>query len=549
MSRTLRWASLLLSACAATHAHAAARAWLQPDRIALGDVTTLNIETDENAAPPDFSELRAQFELRGQSSSVQSSIGPSGRSTRTLYAVALEPRTAGELIVPALRVGDATTEPLKLTVTPAVAASAERGDAIYLETELGSSEPYVQQPVPYTVRLYYAVPLSNGTVDARAPDGASLQQVGEDKNYTQSIGGRRYNVFERNFLLLPERSGALELPAPVFRGRAPSNDVDAFFDRGRAVSAVGEGRRLNVRAQPADAPSPWLPAHGLRLQREALPSTARAGEPLMLELTLQADGTTAAQLPELTLPAIDGAQVFPEAPRTAEVLTGERPHASVTRRFAIVPAQARELTIPSLRIGYWNTADDRADAAELPAQTLTIEPGMVGRETPVTIVPAAPTVTATPASAVGADPASLRAWQLVAAATTLGMLAALAWGWRRGRTPLAAPAPCARHDAEVAPRIRRALAEGDLQAIGAALLASCTPRATSLAAFAERLADPSQRAAVRELERALWAAGVDRGEREATRDRLRAAFRDGPRFERPAAMQAETELPPLYPRR
>ena len=43
------------------------RAWLDRDRIAMGDTVTLNVESDQGA--PDFTPLRTDFDLSGQTSS------------------------------------------------------------------------------------------------------------------------------------------------------------------------------------------------------------------------------------------------------------------------------------------------------------------------------------------------------------------------------------------------------------------------------------------------------------------------------------------------
>ena len=60
-------ASLLCNLALALPAHAATRAWLLPERIAVGDTTTLNVETDAGDSP-DFSVLQNDFTLRGTSS-------------------------------------------------------------------------------------------------------------------------------------------------------------------------------------------------------------------------------------------------------------------------------------------------------------------------------------------------------------------------------------------------------------------------------------------------------------------------------------------------
>ncbi len=552
MNVIARGLAALTLVIASASLHAAARAWLQPDRIALGETTTLNVESDTSATAPDFSVLARDFVLHGQSNSSQTSISSAGHVTRILFAVELQPRAAGAITIPALNVGNEQTTPIVLNVEASAPASAGRNELLYFATELGTHEPYVQQAVLYTVRLYYALSLINGNVDVPAPDAASLQQLGEDKNYQQMINSQRYNVFERIYLLVPEKSGALILPAPQFRGRARSNRMDAFFDGGQGVSAAGRDETLNVRPQPSAATTPWLPASNLNLTRAEPSANARSGEPLLLELTLTADGAMASQLPELLLPNVAGAQVFPEPPQNKDSIVDGQPQATLTRRFAIVPAQPGTLTIPELRVGFWNTRTDQADAAVLPALNVEVALGVGTPIAPMANNNPAIGVTSASASATTMDSAAAQRWQWIAAALALALAASLWWGWRRGNAPRASVATPNTSDkpSPVSPvALQRALAGTNLRAIAEALRQSTTPASSSLGAVQSMLSDARQQHAISTLERTLWAADLDSNDHAATLTHLREAFRDGPRFADAGASTHNNSLPPLYPRR
>lgn len=536
-----------------TSALAAASASIQPDRITLGNTATLTIETDQTNVTPDFSALEENFILRGQSSSVQTSLTNGGYTAKTAYAIELEPRVEGVLTIPSLTIGNSATEALSLTVLPARQGSAQTGDPIYIESEIGTTTPYVQQAVPYTVRLYYAVPLVGGDVSGPTVDGASLQQLGEDRQGQVEVEGRRYGVFERRYLLTPEKSGPLEVPPARFRGNAQVGGGNGFFSRTQNVTAVGKSFTLEVRPQPDDAPQPWLAARKLTLARAELPSSARAGEPLMLELTLSADGATSAQLPDLELPPIAGAQVFPEPAQRQESIVNNEPVATLKRRFAVVPSQAGTLQLPALQVGYWNIAADRADAAELAAASIDVAASVAPSTAPVM---AAPIVSATPtvASADGTDAvlqAEIRFWRQLSLALGVGVLLALVWGWRRGGRPAPAvgvpakPASSAAGPAE----LRRALADGDLSAIGDALRRSTATPSLNLGAVIEQLGDAEQRDAVRSLQRLQWASVAGPGQHAQVRAGLRAAFQSGPKWRVTGVATANSALPPLYPDR
>jgi hypothetical protein len=96
------------------------RAWLDRDRIAMGDTVTLNVESDQGA--PDFTPLRTDFDLSGQTSSRQVEWSNGSMQQRNLYGVALTPRRSGALVVPGLQVGSVRTAPLTLQVDAAAVA-------------------------------------------------------------------------------------------------------------------------------------------------------------------------------------------------------------------------------------------------------------------------------------------------------------------------------------------------------------------------------------------------------------------------------------------
>lgn len=540
-------AGLLWLLLAATQAQAAARASIQPERISLGNSATLTIETDELNVQPDLSVLDRDFAIGGQSSSMQTSFVNGQRSTRTTYMIELEPRVEGVLTVPPIRIGSAQTDALVLTVTPAQQGSAASGDPYYLETELSTTTPYVQQGVTYTVRLYFAVQLASGDVSASAPPNASLQQLGEDRQWQEEIAGRRYGVFERRYLLIPERSGQMALPPARFRGTAQVGGNGGFFGRTQNVSAAGQAYTLDVRPQPANAPQPWLAARSVALVRGELPTSPRAGEPVLVELTLTADGVLANQLADLELPTIPGAQVFPEPAQKTDSMVDGQPVATLKRRFAIVPSREGRLELPEVRVGYWNTASDRADAAVIPASALDVAPGAT-LMAPVPVAPSQPAAAPAPMAPAAVPGADVRPWQWATAALSLALSLALAWGWRRGQR---GPAPV--KSQTVPPKVdpaalRSALASGDLADIADALRHSFDPPALNLGEVQAQLDDPEQRAALDALQRLRWsAAGVEA--HADIRARLRAAFKNGPTLRSGPRRGEGAVLPPLYPAR
>lgn len=529
------------------------RAFLDREEIVLGESVTLNIETDQpGGGEPDLSALGSDVRVLGSSSSTQISVVNGQQSMRTLWGVVLEPVAAGVIGIPALEVRGQRTEPLRLSVLPASARPRDVDADVLLEVEAAPENPYVQQQVIYTVRLLYAVTLLDGQLDEPSAAGADIRRLGGDATFSRDMGGRRYNVVERRYALTPLASGELRIEAPRFRGRALAGGrANRMFDPGTPVSAAGEAVTLEVRQRPAGAGEPWLPAQSLDYSAQTSAAGAlKVGEPVTLSLRLSARGLSAEQLPELVLPAIDGAEVYPdqeasqsrEGPRGIE---GER-----SRSFAVVPNRAGTLELPRLVIRWWDVAADEMREAVIEAQRFEVEPGAGAAPVPASGADQADAVNAdaaTPAQ-VPTSPGVHPYWRL-AALLQLPLLLAFIGLWWRGRRPLlrapVAPIPSL---PQAGPALAEALRRGDLDDIAAALRALARARGLGpdLGALVQALDDAGQRAAVEALQRSLYAGASG----ASALDGLRSAFSRPPAFGGDAPSRTSDDiLPPLYPPR
>jgi hypothetical protein len=542
---------------------ASARAWLDRDTMHLGETVTLNVEAAGDAgAQPDFSVLSQDFSLLGTQSSQQVSIVNGTSTAKTVWAVGLEPKRVGRFTIPSLALGAAHTAPITLNVLAQPAgAQGKPGDDVFLEVSAEPLAPYVQQQVRYTVKLYFSFGLTDGNLSEPQADGVVAQKLGQDKSYLATLGDRRYHVMERHYALTPEKSGTLDLPALVFRGNAlDAADPTGFFSRPRTVSARSDAVQLNVKPKPATWGSePWLPAESVLLKDDSeLPKEIRIGDPVTRTIRLQAQGLGFEQLPELTLAAPQGAEIYPDKPDTRTRDDGTWLYGERVRKFAFVPTKPGTLTIPGVSVKWWDTAHDRLQTAELPEHTLTVLPAAgksanpnapasaMGDSEPSTSV-SAPVATMTSPTPTKAS--SLRIWQVLAVLGFVLWLATLALWWRSRRTApvlVDATSPTATNSAQRAAFLR-ACALGELAGAERALVAwarSERPDVRNLGELALRLDDAAQRDALLALQRARYAGASSQG----VGSQLEKAFRRGLAWRGVAqATKPRSPLPALYP--
>lgn len=568
MKRIALIALMLALACVRAFADTpAVRAWLDRDTVQVGETVTLNVEAQAGVgAQPDFSALKQDFNLLGTQSSQQISIVSGVSQSKTLWAVGLEPKHEGRIEIPSFAVGKATTTPLQLTVLAQQARpQGKAGDDVFLETSAEPLAPYVQQQVRYTVKLYYAFDLTDGNLNEPQADGVAVQRLGQDKSYIATIGARRYHVVERHYALTPERSGIVDVPALLFRGNAlDAGDPTGFFSRGRAVGARSEAVQLNVKPKPAEwTDAAWLPAASVLLKDEGeLPDEVRVGDPVTRTIRLQAQGLGYEQLPELALSAPAGAEIYPDKTDTRTRDDGEWLYGERVRKFAFVPNRPGALTIPGLKVRWWNTAQDRAETAELPPRTITVLPAAAGATPATPSAPATgqvsaapertvPAAAAAPAAASSPRPASVRAWQLLSALGFGLWLLTLALWWRSRRRTTAVSAAVQPPNGASAQRAQflRSCSLGEFAGAERALIAwarSERPDVRNLGELAAKLDEGAQREALADLQRVRYAGGSTQG----LAMRLQTAFKNGLAWkDRLQRRPQEAALPALYPER
>lgn len=567
----LRLVPLLMLCLVALIARAAApaagsssglHAYLDRDRATLGDTVTLNIEgAAALSGAPDLSPLQKDFDVLGTSSSSKVQIVNGVSHSTTQLGIALRPRRAGALTIPALRIGNRQTQPLGLQVTTGAAgALGHSGDPAFLEAGVDSSAPYVGQQIVYTLKLFYAGNLTGGQLEDPQVDGAQVIHLNGDTRYQATRGGQTYQVVERHYALVPQRAGRIVVRGPTFLGQMLSssrNDpFDSFFDDGTPVQARADDVTLDARAVPANAGTPWLPAQSVQLQLTGLPRDGRikAGEPLTLTLGIDAVGTSASRLPQPQLPPLEGARVYPDQTQDAVRDDGRWLHATRTRSFAIVPNRGGTLTIPPITLTWWNVATDRAEQARLPAHVLAVGGGAM-----TATQPASGTKGRVAANTDGSNPAAANSdakvvmWRGIAVASIalwLIALTAFAWWWfaRRANPVHEGSEGANARGGSLRSRTLDAARRGDVATCERALLEwarSEHPGIRNLGALQEASSDPEQKSALDRLQRARWKGG-DKG---AACDAVAKAFARGMSWRDQAEKRKGETLPPLYPQR
>jgi hypothetical protein len=541
---------------------------LDRNKVGVGETVTLNIEIGDQAADsPDLSPLTPDFVVLGTSTNHTLSIINGKRESKTILGVALRPRREGHLTVPALSIGGQQTQPVSLDVVASSDTGAAAADRpIVLEGKADPMQAYVGQQIDYTLRLYFAVNLADGQLGDPSAEGAEIRRIGQDANYQTMRGGRRFNVVERHYAIFPQHAGTLDIQPPTFQGTAVDpTDANSFFGAGEPVNAVAGKLRIDVSGRPSTATDgAWIPARELTLSLDGLPANgkARVGQPITLTMHLSATGMPFEALPALSLPKLDGADVYPDKAVTGGGASGPWVTGRRQQGFAVVPTRTGTLHIPATTLHWWNVVTDKPEVATVPAHDIEVGEGNAAAAPASTAglaaVKTAPAGNApAPASTTGSvltlpSTASGLPWRwLFLAVLVLWLLTIAAWFFiaRRGKAPAAkAPSAAATEPTRERPAhnefLKRATGT-DPAAMERSLLQwarTVRPSIRTLGDLSGALREGPQPEAITVLQRARFAGG------EAPGAVLRDAFAKG--FDwKPSPSSSENDgLPPLYPR-
>jgi BatD DUF11 like domain len=519
--------TLLLLVLIASGARAAVKAWVDSTEVAADGSIQLTLERDGQIdTDPDLAPLKQDFDVlsSARSSSIQLVNGSVTASVQ--IQVTLSPKHGGAITIPALSWGSERTDPITVKFglpgasngagganapgSPSAANSPDASaapakESVFIETAVESRQPYVQAADKMTVRIYSSVPLRQAVLDLPSTNDVVVEQVGADRHDVEVKDGQRYQVVERHYEVFPQHSGQLTLPVPVLDGQIPVRDhADPLAGRFRGIfgdsilnnmltsfkpiRVHGDALTLSVSPRPGDAGDVWLPAHNVNLRADWQPTdpAAKVGDPVTWHLHLEAQGLTAAQLPDLNalLKLPPGLKAYPDQPKLDNDTHGDTVVGTRDQSVALIADQPGQYAVPSFTLHWWDVDAKQAREITVPGRTLTIADA--GAPTSVQSAPdtsrpadAAPgPLTAqnpdgSPSSgasksAAGEDasrpPATRDAWRWVS--TVLGLLwvgTLLAWylnARRRMTTRAAGPASAQERDSSVSvAQARRAFHE------------------------------------------------------------------------------------------
>lgn len=372
-------------------AHAEVQVQIDPSQVSIDDSFSLILTQDnlQNGGVPDLTPLQKDFMILGTERRMNYSIINGQTQSSSEWTITLKPQKEGKLTIPSIKIGREHTKPITIDVTTGTtpkntpssnSPSSQKNQSIYLTTEVNKKNPYINQQVIYKVALYNSKHLLDASYQGPQVENALLVPLGEEKRYQTQKNGVTFLVEEQSYAIFPQKSGPLKIKPPVFTA--------LIYDfNPERVKATDKAMNIEVQPIPKEySGKVWLPAKQVKLmeQYENSDETVTQGNTLIRTVILEGVGIPAQLLPTLNFAEIDGVNVYPEKGKDKNRVTyGEligRTEIKVTYLFN----KAGKITIPELKLPWFNTETGKEETATLPAKTFAVTPSSNTAPTPNT---------------------------------------------------------------------------------------------------------------------------------------------------------------------
>ena len=354
---------------------------LDRNEIARGETATLTIRIydQQQGMQLDLTPLTTQFDVLGTRTSSQIRSVNGAVEAWTDYIVTLFPLEEGSLTIPELDINGQTTAPIEITVTNEGPRSNQSSEELFLEIETNKESVYVQEQLLFTVRLYYTINgIRNPQFTELEMEDSVIQLIGSPNQYEKLIDGVRYGVYEKRYVIFPQRSGPLEIPDILFRGEVTDGSSNFVFRNlnTRRVTAFIEGVSIDIKERPAAVQNTdfWLPVTNLTLEESWSTdiNSLKVGDSVVRTVTMTADGLDGAVLPPFSGTEIEGLNLYPDPPEIERTFVDGAIVGTRIETTSMVPIDSGNVLVPEISIPWWNVETDQLEATVIPATRITI---------------------------------------------------------------------------------------------------------------------------------------------------------------------------------
>lgn len=345
---------------------------VEPTTVIVGQSIRLMLTADSaSQGEPDFSVLHKDFTIIGSDNSTSYSIINGQTSSIRQWLLVLKPKHTGQITIPPLTLAKEQTAATSIEVTQSSVldsspSTPDTQQDVMLKAEISNKTPYVNEEIIYTVKLYNRLQLLNPSYQAPIAADALIIPLGQSRSYQAIEQGYTYFVEEQHYAIFPQKSGALTITPPEF---------NALVYNGLSSQVSIKAPMLPITVKAAPKGQAWLPAQNVLL-RDSWDNHKRSlmqGSTIIRKVTIETVGLPAQLLRPLSFDGNSSFSVYANKP--VEKNTLRETHVVGTRTITLTYLfnKAGNITIPAMKLAWFNTVTGKPEIATLPALTFDIK--------------------------------------------------------------------------------------------------------------------------------------------------------------------------------
>jgi hypothetical protein len=373
--KQLGWLIIVLVQLAVTVNAGNLSSTVNRNQINPNETLTLTVSYDEqvDSSQLDLKGLEQDFDILGISPQTSNSVsivnGQANRQASTIWTIALIAKRSGTLTIPPFSIQQDHSRAISIQATDGAAVPAsDLPLTARVSTDRASIFPSQQLIVEVELSAQSNISDLNGP--PLIINGADVELL-DQQHYQRIDNGLARQVVTLRYAAYANQQGDLIIPAMTYTG-IKGGQRSVFGTRGQQVIARTTQLEVPVTALPTSNGAQWFPADDVQIAASWSSDTTdiKVGEPITRTITVTAKGQRASLIPPFAEPTgVRNYKTYQDQPQLKDQKTSQGLVGIRTESEAIVASIEGEMTLPELKVQWWNVNKNRWATAVLPAQT------------------------------------------------------------------------------------------------------------------------------------------------------------------------------------
>lgn len=361
--------------------------------VAVNEVFQLMVTIDKSAdrGSINFEPLQNYFVTGNTNYGSYNSFSNGKRTVQTQWTISLAAKQVGKLTIPSFTVDSVRSQPIVLQVTKD-SIPVNPSDVVEIQSSLSKHRLYIGETATYDVKLIIKADprmLQNPVITPPSGDAFTVIANGEGTQKQGVLNGIKVLVVEQKFQIVPTSPGKQVLEGTHFQSKLIQSRRTGST---RIVPInVNSGLiNIDVLDKPSGYVGLWLPTTKLTLSEQwqlndkpfQLPInrklSLKTGEAITRTLVLTASDLPQQQLPNIVINYPAAVSVYDEKPIYG---VDDNGNTVMTMKQVLIPRTSGEISLPTIDIPWWNSAEDKAMTASLEKVTLNVVVDMNSAQT------------------------------------------------------------------------------------------------------------------------------------------------------------------------